>query len=107
MPMPTPARRTVNLKLSRRTGLMLRRLIEPTLEWMLRREVERMPMQGRTAMWHALGQAVQPIRWDSVAATVFTDPEVATVGMSPEEAVAAGMTVATAKLDFRRNPRAK
>ncbi|MBW3659940.1 MAG: FAD-dependent oxidoreductase, partial [Actinobacteria bacterium] len=24
-------------------------------------------MQGRTAMWHALGQAVQPIRWEAVA----------------------------------------
>ncbi len=64
-------------------------------------------MQGRTAMWHALGQAVQPIRWDSVAATVFTDPEVATVGRSPAEAEAAGFPVATARLDFRGNPRAK
>ena len=64
-------------------------------------------MQGRTAMWHALGQAVQPIRWDSVAATIFTDPEVATVGMSAEEAEAAGVPVRTATLDFRGNPRAK
>jgi dihydrolipoamide dehydrogenase len=64
-------------------------------------------MQGRTAMWHALGQAVQPIRWDSVAATIFTDPEVATVGLSPAEAEAAGFPVETARLDFRGNPRAK
>jgi pyruvate/2-oxoglutarate dehydrogenase complex dihydrolipoamide dehydrogenase (E3) component len=64
-------------------------------------------MQGRIAMWHALGQAVIPIRWDAVAATIFTDPEVATVGLSPEEAEAAGITVATARLDFRGNPRAK
>jgi pyruvate/2-oxoglutarate dehydrogenase complex dihydrolipoamide dehydrogenase (E3) component len=64
-------------------------------------------MQGRTAMWHALGQAVQPIRWDAVAATIFTDPEVATVGLSPEEAAAAGMQVETARLDFKSNPRAK
>lgn len=64
-------------------------------------------MQGRTAMWHALGQAVQPIRWDSVAATIFTDPEVATVGLSPSEAVAAGFPVETARLDFRGNPRSK
>jgi len=64
-------------------------------------------MQGRTAMWHALGQAVQPIRWDSVAATIFTDPEVATVGLSPSEAEAAGFPVETARLDFRGNPRAK
>lgn len=64
-------------------------------------------MQGRTAMWHALGQAVQPIRWDAVAATIFTDPEVATVGVSVEAAEAAGTPVETARLDFRSNPRAK
>lgn len=64
-------------------------------------------MQGRTAMWHALGEAVQPIRSDAIVATIFTDPEVATVGMSPEEATAAGFPVETARLDFRSNPRAK
>lgn len=64
-------------------------------------------MQGRTAMWHALGEAVQPIRKDAIVATIFTDPEVATVGMSPEEATAAGYPVETARLDFRSNPRAK
>ncbi|MCC5949822.1 MAG: NAD(P)H-quinone dehydrogenase [Nitriliruptoraceae bacterium] len=64
-------------------------------------------MQGRTAMWHALGEAVQPIRWDAVAATIFTDPEVATVGLSPAEADDAGFPVETARLDFRSNPRAK
>lgn len=64
-------------------------------------------MQGRTAMYHALGQAVQPIRWDSVAGTVFTEPEVATVGRSLRDATDAGMPVETARLDFRNNPRAK
>ena len=64
-------------------------------------------MQGRTAMWHALGQAVTPIRWNAVAATVFTDPEVATVGLSAEEATEQGMQTVTARLDFRGNPRAK
>jgi NAD(P)H dehydrogenase (quinone) len=64
-------------------------------------------MQGRTAMWHALGQAVQPIRWDAVTATIFTTPEVATVGWSPAEAESAGFPVETARLDFRSNPRAK
>jgi NAD(P)H dehydrogenase (quinone) len=64
-------------------------------------------MQGRTAMWHALGEAVQPIRWEAVAATIFTDPEVATVGLTPQEAERAGMAVHTARLDFRQNPRAK
>ena len=39
-------------------------------------------MQGRIAMWHALGEAVQPMRLDHVAATIFTDPEIATVGVT-------------------------
>lgn len=64
-------------------------------------------MQGRIAMWHALGQAVTPIRWDAVASTIFTDPEVATVGLSREEAEDRGIPVTTARLDFRGNPRAK
>ncbi len=64
-------------------------------------------MQGRIAMWHALGQAVTPLRWDAVASTIFTDPEVATVGLSREEAESRGIPVVTARLDFRGNPRAK
>ncbi len=64
-------------------------------------------MQGRIAMWHALGQAVTPIRWDAVASTIFTDPEVATVGLSRDEAEARGIPVVTARLDFSGNPRAK
>ncbi|OBH97692.1 NAD(P)H-quinone dehydrogenase [Mycobacterium sp. E2733] len=39
-------------------------------------------MQGRIAMYHALGEAVSPLRLRTVAATVFTHPEVATVGVS-------------------------
>ncbi len=45
-------------------------------------------MQGRIAMWHALGEAVKPLRLSNVAATIFTEPEIATVGV-PEKAVAA------------------
>jgi NAD(P)H dehydrogenase (quinone) len=64
-------------------------------------------MQGRNAMWHALGQAVAPLRWDAVAACIFTDPEVATVGMTAEEAATAQMPVETISLPFTGNPRAK
>jgi dihydrolipoamide dehydrogenase len=39
-------------------------------------------MQGRIAMWHALGAAVEPLRLSTVAATVFTTPEIATVGVA-------------------------
>ena len=46
-------------------------------------------MQGRIAMWHALGESVHPIRLGHVAATIFTDPEIATVGVS-QRAVDAG-----------------
>ena len=41
-------------------------------------------MQGRIAMWHALGDAVAPINLKAVAANIFTDPEIATVGYSAE-----------------------
>lgn len=64
-------------------------------------------MQGRIAMWHALGRAVQPIRLDAVAAAIFTEPEVASVGASEAEAERQGLPVTTARLDFRGNSRAK
>jgi dihydrolipoamide dehydrogenase len=41
-------------------------------------------MQGRIAMWHALGDAVAPLDLKSVASNVFTDPEIATVGWSQQ-----------------------
>ncbi len=42
-------------------------------------------MQGRIAMWHALGEGVAPLRLKTVSANVFTHPELATVGVSQEE----------------------
>jgi NAD(P)H dehydrogenase (quinone) len=64
-------------------------------------------MQGRIAMWHALGEAVQPIRLGHVAATIFTEPEIATVGVS-QQAVTSGSVDATAvKLPLATNARAK
>ena len=39
-------------------------------------------MQGRIAMWHALGDAVAPLDLATVSANVFTDPEIATVGVA-------------------------
>jgi pyruvate/2-oxoglutarate dehydrogenase complex dihydrolipoamide dehydrogenase (E3) component len=64
-------------------------------------------MQGRIAMWHALGEAVHPIRLSHVAATIFTDPEIATVGVS-QRAVDAGEVPARSQmLPLATNPRAK
>lgn len=64
-------------------------------------------MQGRIAMSHALGDAVQPLRLGSVAATIFTAPEIATVGYSEERLKAQGSRYTTATLPLARNPRAK
>ena len=65
-------------------------------------------MQGRIAMWHALGEAVKPLRLSNVAATIFTDPEIATVGI-PEKAVASGKMpdAIVVKQPLATNPRAK
>jgi NAD(P)H dehydrogenase (quinone) len=64
-------------------------------------------MQGRIAMWHALGEAVQPLRLSHVAATIFTDPEIATVGV-PHAAVMSGDVAArVVKLPLATNARAK
>jgi NAD(P)H dehydrogenase (quinone) len=65
-------------------------------------------MQGRIAMWHALGEAVKPLRLSHVAATIFTEPEIATVGVS-EQAVSSGEVTdaIVVKLPLATNARAK
>ncbi len=64
-------------------------------------------MQGRIAMWHALGEAVRPLRLSTVAANVFTDPEIATVGVS-QKAIDDGSVEGRAiKLSLAGNARAK
>jgi len=64
-------------------------------------------MQGRIAMWHLLGQAVSPLRWDAVAATIFTDPQIATVGLSEQRAAKKDIDVEVQKLPLAGNSRAK
>ncbi len=64
-------------------------------------------MQGRIAMYHALGEGVNPIRLRTVAATVFTRPEIAVVGV-PQSAIDDGsVTARTIMLPLRTNARAK
>ena len=64
-------------------------------------------MQGRIAMYHALGEAVSPIRLRTVAATVFTRPEIAAVGV-PQAAIDNGSVPArTIMLPLETNARAK
>jgi NAD(P)H dehydrogenase (quinone) len=64
-------------------------------------------MQGRIAMWHTLGEAVHPIRLDHVAATIFTDPEIATVGVTQRAVTAGEVSARVLKLPLATNPRAK
>ncbi len=64
-------------------------------------------MQGRIAMWHALGEAVHPIRLDHVAATIFTDPEIATVGVTQRAVTAGEVSARVLKQPLATNPRAK
>jgi pyruvate/2-oxoglutarate dehydrogenase complex dihydrolipoamide dehydrogenase (E3) component len=64
-------------------------------------------MQGRIAMWHALGEGVSPIRLRTVAATVFTRPEIAAVGVSQKMIDDGLVSARTVMLPLRTNARAK
>jgi dihydrolipoamide dehydrogenase len=63
-------------------------------------------MQGRIAMWHALGEAVTPIRLKTVSANVFTHPEIATVGVQ-EKTLPEGADIEVVRLPLATNARAK
>ncbi len=65
-------------------------------------------MQGRIAMWHALGEAVAPLRLKTVSANVFTHPEIATVGIGYDgDRVRARCRPGTVMLPLATNARAK
>jgi dihydrolipoamide dehydrogenase len=64
-------------------------------------------MQGRIAMWHALGEAVSPLRLSVVSANVFTDPEIATVGVSQSEVESGAVSAEVVHLPLATNARAK
>ena len=64
-------------------------------------------MQGRIAMWHVLGQSVNPLDLKSVSSNVFTDPEIATVGYSQAEKDAGDINAEGVTLPLRTNARAK
>ena len=64
-------------------------------------------MQGRIAMWHALGEGVPPLKLETVASNVFTHPEIATVGVSQAEVDAGTVAARTLMLPLATNARAK
>ncbi|CAN5388980.1 NAD(P)H-quinone dehydrogenase [soil metagenome] len=64
-------------------------------------------MQGRTAIFHAMGDAVTPTELRNVTSNIFTQPEIATVGWTQkqiEDGIAQGEIY---KLPLASNPRAK
>ena len=64
-------------------------------------------MQGRIAIWHAMGEAVAPLRLRTVSANVFTDPELATVGVSQNDVDAGRVPARQVMLPLTGNARAK
>jgi dihydrolipoamide dehydrogenase len=64
-------------------------------------------MQGRIAVYHALGEAVWPINLKRVSANIFTSPEIATVGRTTFNAESDTPGFDVVKLPLDTNPRAK
>jgi pyruvate/2-oxoglutarate dehydrogenase complex dihydrolipoamide dehydrogenase (E3) component len=64
-------------------------------------------MQGRIAMWHALGEAVAPLKLNTVSANVFTDPELASVGATQKDVDSGKVPARTVMLPLAGNARAK
>ncbi|GAC1406067.1 MAG: NAD(P)H-quinone dehydrogenase [Mycobacterium sp.] len=64
-------------------------------------------MQGRIAMYHALGEGLEPIRLRTVAAAVFTRPEIATVGVPQSKIDDGSVPARTIMLPLNTNARAK
>ncbi len=64
-------------------------------------------MQGRIAMYHALGEGVSPIKLKTVASAVFTRPEIANVGVSQASIDTGEVAARTVMLPLNTNPRAK
>jgi dihydrolipoamide dehydrogenase len=64
-------------------------------------------MQGRIAMAHVLGDAVQPLDLGVVASNVFTSPEIATVGVTQKQVDAGEVLAEVVMQPLATNPRAK
>jgi NAD(P)H dehydrogenase (quinone) len=64
-------------------------------------------MQGRIAMWHALGEAVSPLRLKTVSANIFTHPEIASVGIGYQAIASGEVPARTVMLPLATNARAK
>jgi dihydrolipoamide dehydrogenase len=64
-------------------------------------------MQGRMAVFHALGDTVIPLERQRVTANIFTAPEIATVGRQERDIESGAVNGTVHKLPLAANPRAK
>lgn len=64
-------------------------------------------MQGRQAVFHALGDVVIPLETRRITANIFTAPEIATVGFSEQDIAEGKIAGVVKKLPLSANPRAK
>jgi len=64
-------------------------------------------MQGRTAVFHALGDVVIPLDRRRITANIFTAPEIATVGWQEKDVEDGLINGVVHKLPLAANPRAK
>lgn len=64
-------------------------------------------MQGRTAVFHALGDIVIPLERIKITSNIFTAPEIATVGHSEKDVQDGVVDGFVYKLPLAANPRAK
>ena len=64
-------------------------------------------MQGRIAVAHSLGDAVAPLSLSKVSSNIFTDPEIATVGVSQSDVDEGRSDSRSLMLPLSKNPRAK
>ncbi|KDA06056.1 flavoprotein disulfide reductase [Microbacterium sp. CH12i] len=64
-------------------------------------------MQGRTAVFHALGDIVIPLEKIKVTSNIFTAPEIATVGWGEKDVEDGAADGFVYKLPLAANPRAK
>lgn len=63
-------------------------------------------MQGKKIAQHLTGRPVKPIDYAHVTQAVFTEPEIASVGLEEVQAAAEGRKVRTTKVPFAANARA-
>ncbi len=64
-------------------------------------------MQGRTAVFHALGDVVIPLERRRITSNIFTAPEIATIGWQEKDIAEGTIDAVVHKLPLAANPRAK